>query len=197
MSEQPILRVFFFALFLVALIISGFYRRRARARSGTIARSQEGGLAVLGRLIIVLPLLASLLLYPFAPRTMAWASLDVPDWVRGLGVFLGLLVIPLIVWVFRSIGANISETVLTKADHHLVTQGPYRWVRHPLYTTGLLLIFSLALVAGSWFLAGLSLVGLLVFRLVVIPAEERNLTTKFGSAYTDYQARSGALFPKL
>jgi protein-S-isoprenylcysteine O-methyltransferase Ste14 len=51
--------------------------------------------------------------------------------------------------MFLSIGANISETILTKRTHQLVTHGPYRWIRHPLYAFSLLELFSLALLADS------------------------------------------------
>jgi protein-S-isoprenylcysteine O-methyltransferase Ste14 len=47
-----------------------------------------------------------------------------------------VLTLPAALWVFSALGRNVSETVLTKGDHELVTAGPYRWIRHPLYTTG-------------------------------------------------------------
>jgi hypothetical protein len=48
--------------------------------------------------------------------------------------------VPAAWWVFSSIGRNVTETVLTKADHTLVTTGPYRWLRHPLYATAAALL---------------------------------------------------------
>jgi protein-S-isoprenylcysteine O-methyltransferase Ste14 len=100
-------------------------------------------------------------------------------------------------WVFRSIGSNISETVLTKQDHKLVTEGPYRRVRHPLYGVALLEILALSLIAGNWFMALLWLVGVLVFRYVIIPIEEANLIVAFDGEYEQYRARTGALAPRF
>ena len=39
----------------------------------------------------------------------------------------------LIVWAFQSLGSNLTDTVVTRRQHTLITHGPYRWVRHPFY----------------------------------------------------------------
>ena len=103
----------------------------------------------------------------------------------------------MVVWVMRSIGRNISETVLTKATHELVTKGPYRWIRHPLYTTGLILLTGLSLLAANAFIATLVLLigGLIVG--VVIPREEASLVQTFGERYQRYRQHTGRLMPSL
>lgn len=75
-------------------------------------------------------------------------------------------------WVFTSIGSNISETVLTKANHQLVMHGPYRWVRHPLYAVALLALLALGLMAANALLLLIWASGAAVFRGIVIPREE-------------------------
>ena len=52
--------------------------------------------------------------------------------------------------------AKLPETVLTKADHVLVTTGPYRWMRHPLYAMGGALFVAVGLMSASWFILGVS-----------------------------------------
>jgi protein-S-isoprenylcysteine O-methyltransferase Ste14 len=190
-------RLIFLSVLLLALIISGTYRRRARQSGDVIARREEGLRILLLRIGLGLPLLASLLLYIIFPQALAWSRLELPLWLRWLAASLAILTVPCLIWVFRNIGRNISETVLTKSDHELVTSGPYRWVRHPLYASALLMLTSLSLVASNGFLLLYSLVGLVVFRTVVIPVEEQQLVRAFGDAYRDYQGRSGALFPRL
>ena len=65
---------------------------------------------------------------------MAWASVPIPLWLRWCGFILigcwGLL----FVWTFQTLGKNLTDTVVTRKDHTLVTTGPYRYVRHPFYT---------------------------------------------------------------
>lgn len=179
------------------MVMSAYFRHRARKKGGVIARRKEGALALFLRVITTLPLLASIILYAVNPRWMDWSALHVPAQLRWLGVVLGIASLPLIWWVLNSIGSNISETVLTKQDHKLVEKGPYRWVRHPLYSVGLVEIFSLSLIAANWFMGLLCLIGLIVFRMVVIPREEAHLIAVFNQEYERYRARTGALIPRL
>ncbi len=185
------------AVLMACVSISAYYRRRARLEGGTIPRSREGGLMMLGRAVVALPLFLGVLSYIIDPRSMAWASLDLPAWARWAGVALGFLAIPLIFWVFRSLGKNVSETVLTKDHHALVTRGPYRWVRHPLYATALTMFFAIGFMAANWFILLVALIALILIRLVVVPLEERELLRKFGGAYAEYMRQTGRLLPRL
>jgi len=76
----------------------------------------------------------------------------------------------------------------------LVTNGLYRWVRHPLYTCGLLLLWLVPTM--TWNLLALA-VGLTVYILVGIVFEERKLLREFGPAYADYRRRTPGLIPFL
>ena len=177
--------------------VSGYYRRRARAATGTISRSREPLRLIAGRLLVALPLFGGVLAYIISPGVMAWSSYTGPEWLRWVGVALGFSAILSARWVLRAIGANVSETILTKPSHQLVTHGPYRWIRHPLYTTGVLLFAALGLIASNWFILAFALVALLSIRFVVVPMEERELIGRFGAAYEAYRARTGAMSPRL
>ena len=190
-------RVVFLVVLLLAISISTYYRRQARQEGGVIARKEEGVAIFALRMIVALPLLLSLLLYGFYPRWLAWSAVPLPLWLRYLFAAVAILCLPLIWWVLRSIGKNISETVLVKKEHQLVKKGPYRWIRHPLYATAMLLLCSFSIISTSWFLFAYFVVTVLVFRFLVIPEEEKNLVEAFGQAYRDYQKETGALFPRL
>ena len=185
------------AVLLIAVGLSGFHRRRARVDSETIARSRESAPLIAGRLLVALPFLGGTIAYIVNPAWVTWGSIDLPAWLRWIGVVLGVAVIPGVHWVLSSLGKNVSETVLTKTDHQLVKHGPYRWVRHPLYTTGITLLFALGLMTASWFLLTLAAIALVLIRLVVVPIEERELTRRFGTRYTTYMSHSGAMLPRL
>jgi protein-S-isoprenylcysteine O-methyltransferase Ste14 len=197
MQEELAFRLIFIGVFAFAVSISGYYRRLARQSGATIPRRQEGALGLFLRISLTLPLLLAILLYAFKPRWMDWSAIPSPVWLRWLAAGLGVACLPLMRWVFTSIGSNISETVLTKAEHKLVKKGPYRWVRHPLYGVGLLMILSLSLIASNWFMLILWCFGVLVFRYVVIPIEEAKLVSAFDGEYERYRSRTGALAPRL
>jgi len=185
-------------VFVSAVAISGFHRRRARARTGTIPRAREEPLLIAGRLLVSLPLFGSALVYVLNPGWMAWSSFNAPEWVRWTGVALGACVVLSVHWVLNALGSNVSETVLTKDRHELVTRaGPYRWIRHPLYTTGIALFVAVGLMAANWFVLGLASIALLAIRTVVVPREERELIARFGSGYEEYRRRTGAMAPRV
>ena len=195
--EELTFRSIFIVVFALGLSLSTRYRRLARKSSEVISRRQEGTLASILRAGLALPLLLAIFLYAFLPGRIVWSTIYLPIWVRWLGAGLGVACLPLLWWVLTSIGSNISETVLTKREHMLVTDGPYRWVRHPLYGVGLLKILALSLMAGNWFMALLWLIYVLVFRCIVIPIEESKLIAAFDGEYEQYRARTGALAPRF
>jgi protein-S-isoprenylcysteine O-methyltransferase Ste14 len=181
-----------------AVAISGAHRRRARSRSGTIPRAKEAPSLIAGRLLVALPLFGGSLAYVLNPGWMAWSAFDAPEWLRWMGVALGACVVPSVHWVLSALGSNVSETILTKDRHELVTSaGPYRWIRHPLYTTGIALFVALGLMAANWFILAMASIALMAIRSVVVPREERELVARFGSGYEEYRRRTGAMTPRV
>jgi protein-S-isoprenylcysteine O-methyltransferase Ste14 len=197
MTEEALLRASLALILVTAMSISGYHRAQARKAAGTIPRRSESLGLIVARLAFVLPLVLSFAAYLVRPSWMAWSQLALPAVARWTGVALGGACIPLVYWVVSSLGSNISETVLTKRDHELVVHGPYRRVRHPLYTTGLLLLASASLIMTSWFVGALTILAAAGIRLVVIPAEESALVARFGDRYEDYMKRTGRLVPAL
>lgn len=177
--------------------ISSYYRRKADRDSGeTVSRKMDGSLTMnvikIGGLILWLSPLA----YLINPAWMSWSKIGLPDWVRWLGVGIGLLCVLGMYWLFSSIGSGITPTSATRREHKLVTNGIYRWVRHPLYTVGSSFIVALGLMADNWFII---LMALLAFTAMAVrtPKEEANLIEKFGDAYRDYMKTTGAFLPKI
>ena len=168
--------------------------KRAREEE-LIKRQEEGWLAMVLRMSAAIPLFLMILLNIFFPEWVGWSKVNLPNWLRIVGISLALVSVLGLWWVFHTIGSNVTETVLTKDSQVLVTSGPYRWIRHPLYTGALLFMFSLSMVFEDWVIFFFSLAGLLAFRLLVIPAEEEQLLEAFGEDYECYQSRTGSLLP--
>jgi protein-S-isoprenylcysteine O-methyltransferase Ste14 len=94
------------------------------------------------------------------------------------------------------LGRNWSATVQLKQDHELVTRGPYRFVRHPIYTGLLLLFLGNAVMVGDWRgLLAVAIVFASFWRKLRI--EEAWLAECFGEAYAHYRARTRALVPAV
>ena len=197
MEQEGLFRGFFIVIFVATFSISGYFRRKARRSGEVISRLREGKLNLLLRLLFAAPLYLSFFAYMAAPGWMGWSSVSLPTWLRWLGVAVGFGMLPVLYWVMSTLGKNISETILTKEDHKLVTHGPYRWVRHPLYSVATVIFVSLGILAANWFIMVMALLIIIGMALVVIPKEEAQLTEKFGAEYHEYKKRTGMLALRL
>jgi protein-S-isoprenylcysteine O-methyltransferase Ste14 len=118
------------------------------------------------------------------------------DWIAMSGCLLALAGAVLACSARAMLGDNWSVAVQLKQAHELVERGPYRWVRHPIYSGLLLAFLGTAVLIGE-------VRGLLA--LVIIAAsfwyklriEERWLGEQFGAAYSDYKSRVKALVPGM
>jgi len=98
------------------------------------------------------------------------------------------------VWAMRCLGRNWSGAVAIKIDHELIRTGPYRLVRHPIYTAMIGMYLGTAIVGGE--LHGLIAVGLcMIAYWRKTRMEERGLIEVFGPVYEDYKRESWALVP--
>ena len=197
MANEQLFRWFFVAIFVGILSISGYFRYRARQSGEAIARAREGNLAMLTRFLFAAPLYLPIFAYMLNPAWMAWSAIPLPVGLRWLGAAVGLGALPLVYWVVSSIGNNISETFLTKEKHVLVTHGPYRWVRHPLYSAATIALVSLSILAANWFMLAMACVAFIGIAALVIPREEAELIRKFGDEYREYVLRTGRFAPRL
>jgi len=190
-------RWLFIAIFLSTFFVSGYFRRRARQSGEAIPRLREGRATLVARLLFAAPLYLSLLAFMLNPSWMSWSFLPLPDWARWIGVAVGLSVPALVYWIMISIGKNISETYLTKQSHQLVRHGPYRWIRHPLYSVATLAFAALGVIAANWFMLAMALIVFAAIAVLVVPREEAELVRKFGEEYREYQRRTGRFIPRL
>ena len=196
MTDDQTLRIALLAIVLVVFPIGIYYRVRSQAIGEPLDRRQEGLfiLATLRPLGIVL--WVGVIAYMVNPAWMAWSSLPLPAWPRWTGVGVCIIGGGLLLWTFRRLGKNLTDTVVTRREHTLVTSGPYRFVRHPFYDSALLFVFGTSLVTANWFLfvTGVLLVGLLMIRT---RTEERNLLARFGDSYRAYMERTGRFVPRI
>ena len=195
--NENIFRILAAIILFTGIGISSYFRRKADRDTGEkISRRVDGTVMMTAIRIGGLVLWLSPLVYLINPGWMAWSKIGLPESARWLGVGIGSLCVFGIYWLFSSIGSGITPTSATRKQHTLVTSGPYRWVRHPLYTVGSSLFIAFGMMADNWFIAGL---GILTFILMAIrtPKEEANLIEKFGDEYREYMKRTGRFFPKL
>jgi protein-S-isoprenylcysteine O-methyltransferase Ste14 len=196
MNQEATFRAVLGVGFLAVLIITLYHRLRSWASKEELDRRQEG-LFILATLRPVgLLLWLAVIAYLINPAWMAWSSVPLPAWLRWLGVSLFALGVALLTWTLRCLGTNLTDTVVTRRAHTLVTHGPYRWVRHPFYDAIALLIWAIALLAANGFVL---VTGALVFVLLAVRSrtEDAKLLARFGEPYRAYRQNTGRFVPRL
>lgn len=114
-------------------------------------------------------------------------------WLKGIGLALFLLGLALAVWARVYIGRNWGMPMSRKEDPDLVTSGPYRTIRHPIYSGIILAMIGTALAVSWFWLIGVALLG--GYFIYSAVTEERNMTAQFPEAYPAYKRSTKMLIP--
>lgn len=102
------------------------------------------------------------------------------------------------VWSARAIANFGSGTPLpSQMAHHLVTRGPYAFVRNPMAIAGIVQGVAVGLLIGSWLIIVYALIGSFLWNWLIRPHEEADLCERFGDEYRDYADRVGCWWPQL
>jgi protein-S-isoprenylcysteine O-methyltransferase Ste14 len=123
--------------------------------------------------------------------------LPIPPWLRvTIGLAVQVSSALLAVWARRHLGRNWSGAVTAKVDHELIRTGPYKVVRHPIYSAMLGMFLGTAIVAGQLHaLLALFVISVAYWRKIRL--EEQHLRGVFGASYDEYRKQSRALIPGL
>lgn len=117
-------------------------------------------------------------------------------WVAWTGVAITALGFAITYWARFTLGRNWSGTVTIKENHELIRTGPYRIVRHPIYTGVIVALAGTALTRDEY--RGILAVLLLwVSFTIKRRKEEQFMRQVFGTQYDDYARTTGAIFPAL
>ena len=116
--------------------------------------------------------------------------------IEALGIAITVAGLAFAIWARAYLGMNWSGAVSVKVGHELIRSGPYRWVRHPIYSGMILAFLGTALVRDQ--VRGLIAVVLLYAGFKIKSRiEERAMTATFGPEYAQYASTTGAIVPKL
>ncbi len=205
MYEELLLRYGFLGLWIAFLGLRGYYGRKARSGGQKQTRQErwaiqtryENKWLVFFRVIVFFTTLLFAIIWVFLPALVPpWTQFAIFSWIRWLGMAIGIIMIPSIVWVGRSLGRQVSGSLELREKHQLVTHGPYKYIRHPMYLGYLIFTLAMLLVCVNLILLFLILIGV-VLVILRMNVEEQMMIEQFGDAYREYMEKTGRLFPRL
>lgn len=187
------------ALAAVVLLVIGagaLLSRRYGRPGGDVPRSADGPVMATALAAGGLAFYGSLLAFIGWPPLLAWSSMGLPPVVRWAGVAPLAAGASLALWARFTLGRSSTVTAVPAPHAELVTRGPYRRFRHPIYSAGLLMIPGAAALTDSAFVlaVGVVMLGVLDVRT---RREERLLLERFGDAYRRHMEGTHRWLPRL
>lgn len=191
-----ILHLVFVAMFVSFSVIRAYWFRRAQRARGAVTY-HEGAWWNVVRVVLAIPLVGGLFTFFLNPTWLAGGVVALPEWLRWLGVPLAVVVVALTWSIQSALGDNFETRLHIRDEHTLVTHGPYRLVRHPMYAMFYLLALAIFLLTANAWVAGTFVVLLTAVMLMRVRHEEEVLTAAFGDDYRAYMARTGRFLPRM
>jgi len=200
MNNETIYRIAFWILFGGLVVMQVYFASRVRqlgerVKADRQAIEREGWGYAIVRAISSLALIGFLVLYAINPPWLDKLVVPFPDWLRWLGIALGVVSFMLYIWAQATLGKAWSPHLQTRAEHHLITTGPYARIRHPMYLALIGFMTGIALITANWFFLILLAISIVILALR-IPKEEQMMIEQFGEMYRTYMQRTGSLLPK-
>ncbi len=182
---------------LIAVFAVRLYGHSQTIRAGKI-QWVEGRMNTVLRMVAGLAGIAALWTYLIWPEWILWASVPLPDWLRWTGVAAAVPGIAALAWVHHELGRNFAATLHVRTEGHtLVTSGPYRWVRNPMYASLYLILISFFLVSANWLIGLMWFGGFTALMISRVPKEEALMREKFGDQYQAWAAHTGRFLPRF
>jgi protein-S-isoprenylcysteine O-methyltransferase Ste14 len=165
--------------------LAGLFRQRAEA---TI---RDRGSQIFLRVCMA----PAVILLIFSPKIAPAAEIRPPlvPVVVGLVIFVGGEAMR--VWSKATLGRYFTYTVMTSSDQPVITDGPYRFLRHPSYTGVLMIAIGIGLLWGNWLGLAAMTVGAVAGLAYRIYVEEKALFEDLGDRYRTYAASHKRLIP--
>jgi protein-S-isoprenylcysteine O-methyltransferase Ste14 len=192
---ETIFRVIVPALLIAFVVHRGYYvKTHTKPEEVTLKKREEGLLSKVAGILGLIGFL-SVIAYAIHPSWLAFARLPLPVELRWAGVGIAILGFALLQWAQLTLGKSWSDAPRMMKEQALVTKGPYRVIRHPIYTSFLIILGSLLFISSNW-LIGLCWIGMAGLEITSrIQYEETLMTEYFGEQYRDYMKKTGRILP--
>jgi protein-S-isoprenylcysteine O-methyltransferase Ste14 len=191
-SVESLFKISFAILWVVYLAARLYFQRRIE---GTLeyARINKRQEQVLFRMSAIAYLLLPLY---FLTAWIDFASIPAPLWLHWSGGVIACAGLVLFCWAHQALGRNWTAVLALSKEHELVQRGPYRCVRHPMYSAFFIIGIGWGLLSSNWLVAGVYLGPLVIMYETRVSAEEKMMIGRFGNTYREYMSHTGRLFPR-
>jgi protein-S-isoprenylcysteine O-methyltransferase Ste14 len=193
-SPEILFRITFGVLWAVFFGVRIFFQRQVVKYPQQYTRINEQQEKLYFRLFALAFVLLPLY---FLTPWIYFASIPLPMGLRWSGSVITGMGIGLFGWAHQALGRNWTAVLALSEGHQLVQGGPYRHVRHPMYSAFFLIGIGFFLLSANWLVGVIYLGPLLVMYIARVSLEEKMMVERFGDSYRQYMKRTGRLWPRL
>jgi protein-S-isoprenylcysteine O-methyltransferase Ste14 len=194
MTQEHVCKIIFGVLFLIFMLIRIYYAKKIR---GNVNIRTEGGkreqflvfLVSIGMMIIPIIWIFSGL--------FQMTNMDLPSYARITGIITAILSLWLFYEVHKALGRNWSPVLEIREGHTLTKEGPYKRIRHPMYTQIWIWVIAQFLITSNWTVGLFGLISWSILYFIRVPKEEKMMKEAFGEAYLKYMEQTGKILPKF
>ncbi|MFX0123571.1 MAG: methyltransferase [Candidatus Hodarchaeota archaeon] len=197
MTEKELLHIIFSLCFLFFLFERGYYQSKAMRTSGELAKykTKKSSLFLLILMFIIAQIwVLGSFIFILNPQFLDLSTLPFPFWIRWVGVILTMLGIGVEVSTQLYLGKNYSTFLHIREEQTLITTGPYRYVRHPMYSALITVGIGMSLLSANLYFGLPFFVTILVI-IFRVKKEEEVMIKKFGEEYVQYIKRTKRFIP--
>lgn len=173
--------------FLLIAVGERLFERRYSTQAKRGERKMEWSYAALHSLHLLVFVCAALEFFLWR-RSLSWN-------VAGIGVGLWLIAMVVRLKAILTLGRYWSLHLEIRGDHQLITDGIYRYMRHPAYSAIMLEVIAIPLTLNAWVALGIAMAAYVPMLLARWSREEREMVVKFGAAYERYRQAVPAFIP--
>lgn len=192
--QELTLKIIYMILYLTAAIGRVPFAKKVKKIKVLISikKTKEKFLTLLGLPLMVLPLI-----YIFSDWIAFFNMINPNLSIRIIGAVGFAFAVFLHNWSHIALGTNWSPMVEIRKNQKLITSGPYKYVRHPMYSAFLLWSIFQGLFLANWLILIGGLASFLILYFLRINDEEELMQKQFKQAYKTYKKNTGKLFPKI
>ncbi len=156
-----------------------------------ISPTEKVLLGLLALAMFIVPLIYSV------TNWLDFANYRLPPWLGWFGAFLLVCALFVFARAHIDLKSNWSPTLEIFANHTLVTNGIYHYIRHPMYASQWLWVIAQILLLQNWLAGPIDLLVFIPFYFLRVQAEEKMMLDRFGDQYRDYMQKTGGIVPKF
>jgi len=193
MKAETLFRVIFGLLWLLYFVVRIYFQNKVKGMGDYVLVNEQQEKRFFRLFALAYLLMPLYFLTPW----IDFARLPILEWLRWGGGIITLLGIGLFGWAHYILGLNWTAILALSSSHKLVTDGPYKSVRHPMYTAFFVIGIGFTLLSANWLVGVIYLGALWAMYQTRVAAEEKMMVERFGDDYQKYMERTGRLLPKF